>query len=262
VNRTKPHELRGKGAALPNETEVVGLVGVLGGMGPLATIDFMRKMLDATPATSDQEHVPVLVSSIPQVPDRTRAFRGEGASPLAAMISSARRLVAAGAGLLVVPCNTAHLWFDEIHETIGLPMLHIVDAAIEDALAMAGPRGRIGLLATDATLASGLYVNRPSPAGATHGAHWLLPTASEMLELVMPGVAAVKAGQLNAGATLLRSAVLALKQRGATAVVLGCTEIPVVLDASTSPVPLIDATAVLARRAVAWSMTQRRQPSA
>ena len=78
--------------------EVAGVVGVLGGMGPLATLDFLRKMLEATPAAVDQEHVPVVVSSLPQVPDRTAAFRGEGESPLAAMVASARRLVAAGAG--------------------------------------------------------------------------------------------------------------------------------------------------------------------
>jgi aspartate racemase len=239
-----------------------GLVGILGGMGPLATIDFMRKMVEATPALTDQDHVPVLVSSIPQVPDRTLAFRGEGESPLDAMVASAQRLVAAGAGLLVVPCNTAHLWFDEIRDTVGLPMLHIVDAAIDEAITSGGPAGhvgRIGLLATDATLASGLYVNRTQASGAVH---WLLPTAGEMLDLVMPGVAAVKAGQLRHGAMLLSSAASALQRRGAGAIVLGCTEIPVVLRPEDAPVPLIDATAVLARRAVAWSLAQRHEHTA
>lgn len=239
----------GDGPAVP------GIVGVLGGMGPLATIDFMRKMIEATPASADQDHVPVLVSSIPQVPDRTLAFRGEGESPLAAMVASARRLVAAGAGLLVVPCNTAHLWFDEIHDAVGLPMLHIVDAAIEAAVDAGGASGRIGLLATDATLASGLYVNRAPLHGTVR---WLLPTAGEMLDLVMPGVAAVKAGQLQDGEALLSKAAAALARRGAGAIVLGCTEIPVVLRSADAPVPLIDATAVLARRAVAWSLAQRR----
>jgi aspartate racemase len=225
-----------------------GVVGVLGGMGPLATIDFMRKMLQATPAATDQEHVPVVVSSIPQVPDRTEAFRGEGASPLAAMIASGQRLADAGAGLVVMPCNTAHLWFDELQEALGLPMLHLVDAAIDDAVAAAGEGARIGLLATDATLASGLYVNRKASV------QWLLPTAREMLEQVMPGIAAVKAGELDRGAALLLTAARALKQRGAAALVLGCTEIPLVLDAGHAPLPLIDATAALARRAVDWSL--------
>lgn len=241
----------------PGMPGVAGVVGVLGGMGPLATIDFMRKVLDATPANSDQDHVPLVVSSIPQVPDRTAAFRGDGVSPLAAMIASGWRLAQAGAGVVVMPCNTAHLWFDAIHAALQLPMLHLVDAALEDAMAVAGADATLGLLCTDATLASGLYMNR-TPAG--YGAlrvRWALPTAGEMLELVMPGIAAVKAGDLGRGGELLGVAAQALVQRGAQALVLGCTEVPLVLGPANVTVPVIDATASLARRAVAWSMAQR-----
>lgn len=229
------------------------VVGVLGGMGPLASLDFMHKMLAATPAVRDQEHVPVVLSSIPQVPDRTEAFRGEGDSPLAAMLASGRRLRDAGAGLIVMPCNTAHLWFDELQAGLGLPMLHLVDAALEDAVASAGAGARIGLLATDATLASGLYLNRP----ASQQVQWLLPTACEMLDWVMPGIQAVKAGHLNEASELLLRAAAALQRRGAAALVLGCTEIPLVLTTGNAPVPVVDATAALARRAVSWSLSQR-----
>ena len=229
-----------------------GVVGVLGGMGPLATLDFLRKMLEATPASTDQDHVPVVVSSIPQVPDRTAAFRGTGPSPFEAMLASGRRLADAGAGLVVMPCNTAHLWFDELQQELGLPMLHLVDAAMEDAVAAGGGRLRVGLLATDATLASGLYVNRR--AGEVQ---WLLPTAGEMLKLVMPGIAAVKAGDLGQGRERLATAAGALARRGAQALVLGCTEIPLVLDAACAPLPLIDPAASLARQAVRWSLRQR-----
>jgi aspartate racemase len=246
------------GLALPEAVaNSAGVVGVLGGMGPLATIDFMRKMLDCTHAVNDQDHVPVVVSSIPQVPDRTEAFRGDGVSPVAAMISSARRLVAAGAGLVVIPCNTAHLWFEVIQQSVALPMIHLVDAAIEDAVALAGAHGKVGLLGTDATLASGLYVNRVRANGVSNPVHWLLPTASEMVELVMPGIGAVKAGNLTLASDLLLAAAGALKRRGATAIVLGCTEIPVVLCDTNTPLPVVDATAALARRAVAWSVAQR-----
>lgn len=234
-----------------------GVIGVLGGMGPLATVDFMRKLLDATPAASDQEHVPVVVSSIPQVPDRTAAFRGEGASPLGAMVASGRRLENAGAQLLVMPCNTAHLWYDELAAALKLPMLHLVDAALECAAEQVGPQARIGLLATDATLASGLYINRAKSLASAAGMQWVMPTAGEMLERVMPGIAAVKAGQLELGRQLLGSSAQALVQRGAQALVLGCTEIPVVLTPAVAPAPVIDATAALARRAVAWSLAQR-----
>ena len=234
-----------------------GVVGVLGGMGPLATIDFMRKVLAATDAATDQDHVPLIVSSIPQVPDRSAAFRGDGASPLAAMVASGRRLLGAGAGLVVVPCNTAHLWFAELQAALEVPMLHLVDAALADAITTAGPGATLGLLCTDATLASGLYLNR------TPRVQWALPTATEMLDWVMPGIAAVKAGELERGGELLSAAARALARRGAQALVLGCTEVPLVLGPRNAPVPVIDATAALARRAVAWSLEQRaRQPHA
>ena len=227
-------------------------VGVLGGMGPLATIDFMRKVLDATPAARDQDHVPMIVCSLPQIPDRTAAFRGAGDSPLEAMVACGRRLASAGADLLVMPCNTAHLWFDEVQTQLQLPMLHLVDAALREALDLAGPdpgAARVGLLATDATIASGLYINRRLPD--TPPPQWLLPTAGEMLELVMPGIEAVKAGRLEAGQALLAEAARALDRRGAEVLVLGCTEIPLVLDAAACGLPVVDATAALARQVVA-----------
>ena len=151
------------------------IVGVLGGMGPLATVDFLRKMIDATPAVRDQEHVPVIVSSIPQVPDRTEAYFRGGPSPLEAMISSGRRLVAAGAELIVVPCNTAHLWFDGLQAALDVPLLNLVDEAVSEVTKVVRPGGRVGLLSTDATLASGLYNEAPlaeepgrSRLGAAH----------------------------------------------------------------------------------------------
>jgi len=232
----------------------VDVVGVLGGMGPLATIDFMRKVLDATPAARDQDHVPMIVSCLPQIPDRTAAFRGLGDSPLEAIVDCGRRLESAGADLIVMPCNTAHLWFDAVQARLQRPMLHLVDAALREALALAGSHARLGLLATDATIASGLYINRrlpdlPAPA-------WLLPTAGEMLAQVMPGIEAVKAGRLDAGQALLSEAAQALARRGADVLVLGCTEIPLVLDATACGLPVVDATAALAREVVARAGTR------
>lgn len=234
-----------------------GLLGVLGGMGPLATVDFMQKLLAASDARTDQDHVPSIISSVPQIPDRTEAFRGTGSSPLGAMVECALRLKAAGVGLIVIPCNTAHLWYEEVEERTGVPMLHIVDSAIEDAMDRAGTDTRIGLLATDATLASGLYINRRADDSTKSAMHWMLPTAQEMLDWVMPGIRAVKAGDLNTGRRLLLQSAQALRQRGAQALVMGCTEIPVVLDDGNAPMPTIDATGALARRAAQWSRSQR-----
>ncbi|KQU77860.1 MULTISPECIES: aspartate/glutamate racemase family protein [unclassified Rhizobacter] len=241
-----------RGTGLP--TPAPGLVGVLGGMGPLATLDFLHKVLAATPAQCDQDHVPMIVSSIPQVPDRTAAFRGEGESPLPALRACGERLAAAGAGLVVLPCNTAHLWFDALQSALGLPMLHLADAALAE-LARRAPGARVGLLATDATLASGLYLNRPPRH--PHPPQWVLPTAPEMLDWVMPGIAAVKAGTPALGRRLLLQAAQALQRRGADALLLGCTELPLVLDEAALGLPVIDATDALARAVVAWSQAQR-----
>ena len=236
------------------------LLGVLGGMGPLATIDFLRKVLDATPARTDQQHVPVLTASIPQIPDRTAAFRGEGQSPLPAMIDSGRRLVAAGAALIVMPCNTAHLWFEPLRATLGVPMLHLVDAALDEASEFVGTDASLGLLATEGTIASGLYASRRrQDVGPTR---WLLPTPREMAKWVTPGIAAVKAGDEALGHDLLSRAADALGRRGADAMVLGCTEIPLVLDGANAPWLTIDATRSLARRCVAWSLAGDRSGTA
>ncbi len=267
---------------------VPGVVGVLGGMGPLATVDFMQKLIaatslatqaklsshtklgthtklgaEATQITRDQDHIPVVVSSIPQIPDRAAAYWGEGVSPLPAMVSSGQRLRRAGAGLIVMPCHTAHLWFDELKVALDLPMLHLVDAALEDALAVLGPAAPCGLLCTEATLASGLYMNRAAQSEAFSGLHWTLPTATEMTGLVTPGIQAAKLGKLLKAGELLSEAAHALVRRGARGLLLGCTEIPLVMGQIQAriqvqiDVPVIDATASLARRAVAWSLAQR-----
>lgn len=236
-----------------------GLLGVLGGMGPLATIDFLHKVLDATPARTDQDHIPVISASIPQIPDRSTAFRGEGESPLPAMIECGKRLVDAGVGMIVVPCNTAHLWYEPLRAALGIPMLHLVDAALEDAVALIGNQGQVGLLATDGTIASGLYMNRRPPGSAS--IQWLLPTAREMLDWVMPGIMAVKSGDAARGRELLSLAAAALGRRGAQAIILGCTEIPVVIEGSNARVPVIDPTTALARRCVAWAQAQRAAPA-
>lgn len=229
-----------------------GILGVLGGMGPLATLDFLRKVLDATPAQVDQDHVPVVTSSIPQVPDRTAAFRGSGESPLPALVASGERLKRAGAGLIVIPCNTAHLWFEPLQKALGLPMLHLIDAALDETDTLVAAGAKVGLLGTAATIESRLYVDRRDD-----GRHWLLPTEIEMNTWVMPGIEAVKAGDRPAGAALLVMAAQALADRGAEALLLGCTEIPLVLDNGNAPRPVVDATAALARRSVAWALAQR-----
>ena len=218
-------------------------IGVLGGMGPLATADFLAKIAHATPAERDQSHFPVTVDSTPQVPDRTAALDGSGPDPLPWLVAAARRLEAAGCAIIAMPCNTAHFWHERLGAAVRTPVLHIADAVAREL----GPARRIALLGTSATLAHGLYPRRLGT-----GREWLLPDADEMRLLVTPGIAAVKAGDLRTGGTLLRTAARKLAARDADAIVLACTEIPLVVGVADVNGPaVVDATFALARHAVA-----------
>ena len=217
-------------------------IGVLGGMGPLATADFLAKLVYATPAARDQDHFPVSVDSTPQIPDRVAALEGRGADPLPALVAAARRLEASGVALIAMPCNTAHLWHARLAGRLSVPLLHMVDAVNAEL----GTAQQVGILGTTATLRHGLYQQHPGS-----GREWILPDESEMTSLVMPGIAAVKCGDLAAGRRLLRSAARKLASRGAEAIVLACTEVPLVLAADEVPVRMVDATFALARHTIA-----------
>jgi aspartate racemase len=128
------------------------MIGVLGGMGPAATLDFMAKLMRLTPAGRDQDHVPLVVVSDPRVPDRVGPIlHGVGESPLAALQEGARRLERAGAKCIAMPCHTAHAWYEPLAASTSLPVLHIVDCARAELERQAVPPGPRGQLATAAT---------------------------------------------------------------------------------------------------------------
>jgi aspartate racemase len=231
------------------------MIGVLGGMGPLATADFYAKVIAQTPAARDQDHVPLVIYAVPQVPDRTAAILHGGASPLPDLLAGLRTLVDAGARAIAIPCNTAHAWYDELAAGSPVPILHIADSAAAAAARIAGTVGTLGLVATAGTLAAGFYPRRL----AERGFDCIVPPGTEMDELVMPGIATVKAGDVDGGGRLLERAVERLLGRGAAAVVLGCTEVPVALDRLGSPLraKCVDATAALAGRCVDWWRSNR-----
>jgi len=214
-------------------------------MGPLATIDFLCKLVQATPAARDQDHIPLIVRFCPEVPDRVEALEGRGPSPERTLVRTARLLQRAGARCMVIPCNTAHLWHDAIAKALTIPILHIADATL--AALPPGQHEPLGLLATSATLASGLYPGR-------RPGQWVLPSADETVRLVMPGIEAVKRGDVALGARCLEQAALRLVERGAGAIVMACTEIPVALAGRRLPVPMVDPTEALARASVEWAL--------
>src|ERR1700710_3147231 len=160
------------------------VLGVLGGMGPLASAHFMLRLTLLTPADRDQDHIPTVLWSDPRVPDRGAARLGTGPSPLPWLMRGIDGLRAAGCGAIAIPCNTAHGWFGPMAQQAGVPILHIVDAAATDLRRIGITRGTIGLMGTAATLAMRLYQDRLGSAG------WdiIEPEADEMSQLINPAI--------------------------------------------------------------------------
>ena len=219
------------------------MLGVIGGMGPLASADFFRKLIDATPAACDEDHIPVLVHSVPQLPSRPTAILRGGASPLPALMTSRDRLIAAGATMLAMPGNTAHYWYAELAAN-SVPFPHIADAVAFELLPHVT---HVGIIATAATLAARIYAQRLDPRIV-----WLAPEAHSFERAVQPGIDAVKRNATGDGGRMLEPVVAELLERGAACVVLACTEVPVALDAIDSPLRArcVDSTAALARTCV------------
>ena len=225
------------------------MLGVLGGMGPLASAEFMRRLTLLTPAVRDQDHVPAVLWSDPRVPDRSAARLAGGEDPLPALLRGIRGLEAAGCGAFAIPCNTAHGWFDAMQAATRLPILHIVDAAAAELARLGVAGGRIGVMGTAGTLAMRLYQDRLD----ARGYDCLVPTQEEMQALVSPAVAEVKANRVAEAYQPLAEAASRLVARGARAVVLGCTEIPLGIAAGPAlPFPVCDTIDALARTSIGW----------
>jgi aspartate racemase len=228
------------------------VLGVLGGMGPLASAQFMARLTLLTPAERDQDHIPAVLWSDPRIPDRGASLIGQGPDPLPWLVRGIDGLKKAGCGAIVIPCNTAHGWYDPLVKAAGMPILHIVDAAAADLRRIGVPAGRIGLMGTTATLAMRLYQNRMAASG------WEIiePEPAQMDRLVMPSIAAVKANRVAEAFIPLAEVVNSLASRGATAVVLGCTEIPLAIQSGPIDalrVPVVDTIDALARAAINWA---------
>jgi aspartate racemase len=224
------------------------MIGVLGGMGPAATVDFLTKLIRLTPAQLDQDHVPVVVLSDPRVPDRVGPIvAGRGPSPLDALRQGIRTLEQAGAACIAIPCHTAHFWYAQLVAGARVPILHIADAVLAD-LARQDADGPVGLLATAATLEAGFYQERLGAAGYV----CTVPTADVMTTCVLPAIGLVKQDRAGDAAPLLCRAVDHLRMRGVRSVLLACTELPLALAAASDPPACLDATEALARACIAW----------
>jgi aspartate racemase len=224
-------------------------IGVLGGMGPSATVDFMEKIIQLTPATRDQEHLPVIVANLPHVPDRSSAILGTGPDPLGALLAGIDVLNDIGVGVIAIPCNSSHHWYAQMVEHSRAPVIHIAQSCVAAIATTPGER-----LATRGALASGFY----QQALRERGIDFLVPDATTGQDHVDACIRAVKGGDVQAGAAAFELALEALSATGATVVIMGCTELPIAAKAANaaghSTLMLIDSSLELARATVAFAL--------
>jgi aspartate racemase len=234
-------------------------LGVVGGVGPAATVDFMAKLVRNTPAARDQDHIKVMVEHNPHIPDRTEALLGHGEDPTLALYAACKTLEEGGADLIAIPCNTAHAFIERIQPSLTIPIVNML-ACTADYLRETFPGLReVGLLATSGTLASRVYEKALDTCGFVQ----IAPAAAAQARLMnaIYGPRGAKAGYTSGECCDdLAAALDDLITQGVQVVVLGCTELPLLLRGSTLARPgglavrLVDPTDVLAKRCVAYAL--------
>ncbi|MDR0238705.1 MAG: amino acid racemase [Deltaproteobacteria bacterium] len=225
--------------------------GVLGGMGPDATVDFMNRLIRLVDAKEDSDHIRCIVDNNPKVPSRIKAlFEGGKEAPAPCLMDMARRLEAWGADFLVMPCNTAHHYHEQIRNAVRIPVLNMIELAAK-AVEQTFPHLRkAGILATSATVRVGLY----EKAFGALGIETLYPDEAEQAEL-LDLIKSIKAGQIGqAQRAALIAAGRHVLEKGAQALVLACTELSVIAPRKDE-LPFVDASQTLAEET--WAIVKQ-----
>ncbi len=247
----------------PSSTRHAFKLGIVGGIGPAATVDFMSKIIRHTHARCDQEHLRLVVEHNPQIPDRTANLLRGGEDPTEALYDACKRVEANEATHIALPCNTAHAYIARIQPRLSVPIVNMLHETVAHIERHWTGHPTVGLLATSGTIASGVY----HEAASGRALDLIVPDArhqQDVMEAVY-GERGVKAGYVDGPCkqALLR-ALAHLAERGATIVILGCTELPLILDQhpayriGTRTVAVLDPTDVLARCCVAMARGERK----
>ncbi len=233
-------------------------VGVVGGVGPAATVDFLQKVVRSTPATRDQDHIKLLVEQNPQIPDRTGYLVGDGPDPTVSLYATCKRLEAGDVGIIAIPCNTAHAYVERIQPYLKVPIVNMLTVTAEYLRATFPELRRVGLLATTGTITSGVYQKAIEAYGMTQVVPSHASQARVMNAIYGPG--GVKAG-FTTGECVddITAAADDLIEQGVEAIILGCTELPLLLTkgeistVSGRVAKLVDPTDILAKCCVAYA---------
>ena len=223
-------------------------IGIIGGMGPLATYDLAEKILNNTVADCDQDNIPVLIDCNTRIADRTAAILHGGTDPRPEMKKSAKLLEAAGADVLMMACNTAHYFYDSVREDISIPVLHMPRETARHLIYMGVKKA--GVLATDGTCQSGVYGRALEESGITP----VYPSEEKQKTIMSLIYDHVKAGIMDFSDLDIDGVISEMQDKGAEVLILGCTELPVAFDIiGKTAIPVVDPTEVLARAAVRFA---------
>ena len=222
------------------------IVGILGGMGPEATVDLFDKVLKCDPSETDQDHLRIIVDCNSKIPDRNYAYFGKGEDPTEALVSSAKLLEGDGCGVLIIPCNTAHLWHEKVQAAVKVPVLHIMRASYRHAVKIIPNLKKVGLIGSLAMYSSKIYHKTYEANGVE-----VISPSEEDCERAMYLIREVKKG--NVGPEICNEMINIANKliaEGAQGIIAGCTEVPLVLKDGDISVPVIDSTLALAQEAV------------
>lgn len=239
-------------------------IGMIGGLGPAATVDLYDKITRFTPATNDQEHIKVVVEQNPQIPDRTACLLKGDVDPTLAMYNCAKRLERDECDAIIVPCNTAHAFIPYLERHLKIPFINMQQATMDEILEKFGPEVRIGLLATSGTIQTGIYAEKAKAMGLA-----LFTPDARHQAYVMSAIYGPKGAK--AGFTtgvcreeLLKAAAYMVREHRCDCLILGCTELPLILDECDNfvfedgnHVAFVDPTSALARKVVQLAMEKK-----
>ncbi|MFH1904293.1 MAG: amino acid racemase [bacterium] len=228
------------------------IIGIIGGMGPEATCDLFSRIIKLTKAKKDQDHIHIIIDNNPEIPDRTQAIFNNGESPVPALIESGRMLERAKADFIIIPCNTAHFFYDELKGHLKIPIVHMIKEVAKKIHKEFPAVRKAGLLSTQGTIKAGLYQKELGDLGI----EVIKPDerVQDMVTEAIYGTEGIKRGYLEGKSKkLIYNAIDNLISNGAELIIGGCTEIPLVVDLKTVSLPFINSNQVLAEVAVSMA---------
>ncbi len=225
------------------------VIGILGGMGPEATVDIFSRIVALTKAKTDEDHLRILIDNNPKMPSRQDSILNDGISPVPDMIATALNLKNAGADFIILAANTAHYYFEEIKNAVRLPMLHIIEETVIETMNLVPNIKKIGVLATSGAMKTKIYHH----AFENHGIK-VIEIDDEMQTMIQKSIFSFKYdGLTKANLEMLQNAARYLIDRGAEALIMGCTEIPLILQGKHFTIPLINPNEVIAYMAIQYA---------